>query len=418
MTMKGRIREQGGFDDLPQTWSWTKESTGVTTGGDYLRVNANGEHKYMFDYVTTDYKSLSSQGVIINKPMHKITTKRNTILTPLRREHWPAGVLSDSYFNSGDPHLTKVTGHPLALGPVDHMYVNLDIERLKTIAGTQAQANINPPEFHGLTFVAELKETIGFLHSPIRAYNRWLKRSLRKQRRRNRRHDASAKDAVITLADSLSSNWLAYRYGALPLIYDIQDAANAISALKDVVTRETSRGYVSDSGTNEMTVTGGPLYYAATSKDVTTRREVQVRSGVLYEFDKRDTFGVSMSQIPSTAWEVVPFSFVADWFVNLDDFIGAITPKAGINVLSSWTSVNDTKTTSALGVTTTGTEPVVYKVPQEGTSNESFITEDYNRAQGHAIGIASRPLPFSGSIGTKRIADSLALTFQLLKAKI
>jgi len=60
--------------------------------------------------------------------------------------------------------------------------------------------------------------------------------------------------------------------------------------------------------------------------------------------------GFSWESIPITAWELIPFSFVVDWFVNFGDYIQALTPKLGIKGLSSWTTViKETKVTRSVG---------------------------------------------------------------------
>jgi len=418
MTTTARIRNSGEIGSIP--FSSTRHSMGVlVASGSGDMPNTSGEHKYMFDYVTTNYDKLSSRGVVINKPMHKTKTTRSTVLTDFKREQMrsvsPFEKIAD-YADSPVNKLTREGASGINMGPVQHLFVDIDTNQLRTLAGTQAAASIAEPEFHGLTFVAELRETISFLHSPLRAYNRWLKRSLRKQRKSNKRHELSKKD-VITLADSLSSNWLAYRYGALPLIYDIRDAIAAITALDEATNRHIARGFSTNYGTNSNDIEHVATW-SSTKKEIQTRRTVEVRAGILYEVDTRDTYGVSMSQIPITAWEVIPFSFVADWFVNINDFVAAITPKAGVKVLSSWTAVKDTYQTDAQGIQEVGSDPVQFPVSLPATSTESFITEDYNRSPSHAVGIASRPIPYEGDLGTKRIIDTLALTFQLLNSKV
>jgi hypothetical protein len=45
--------------------------------------------------------------------------------------------------------------------------------------------------------------------------------------------------------------------------------------------------------------------------------------------------GLAPEQIPSIAWELIPFSFVVDWFVDIGSWIKACQPKPGCDVLSS-----------------------------------------------------------------------------------
>jgi len=429
MTNPYRRRYSGEL--TPTLTSYTDENynTGVTFTTEKEIPDQNGELKYMFDVSRPGYIVGSRRGKIFNNPMHSTVETRSAITTDTVREHkslLPPYDVEARYTYAPDRWLTDHGGSGIHHGLCQHVFTSVDVNQLVTLAGTQAQANVADPMFHGLTFVAELGETITFLLSPLRAYHRWLKRQLRKEKRKRRKtlrgrrgnpKSTSKKEKIVTLADLISSNWLSYRYGAMPIVYDVQDAIAAITRLAELTNRTTARGYSTNYGTNEQTITK-EAYYASTEKLTQTKRTVEVRAGILYEHDSRDTFGVHMSQIPKTAWEVVPFSFVADWFVNVDDFISAITPKVGVTVLSSWTTIKDLQETEAQGFTSTGTNPGTYLVPTGGTSTESYTTLDKKRTPSHEVGIASRPIPFNGDLGTKRVADSLSLIFQLLKAKI
>jgi len=55
-------------------------------------------------------------------------------------------------------------------------------------------------------------------------------------------------------------------------------------------------------------------------------------------------FGFRWADLPSTAWELIPFSFVADWFLSIGNFIGAISPKSGVRYLNEYESVRIKRT--------------------------------------------------------------------------
>jgi hypothetical protein len=48
--------------------------------------------------------------------------------------------------------------------------------------------------------------------------------------------------------------------------------------------------------------------------------------------------GLRDQDIPVTVWELVPWSFVVDWFVNVGDWIQAVTPNPSVTVKGSWTT--------------------------------------------------------------------------------
>lgn len=52
------------------------------------------------------------------------------------------------------------------------------------------------------------------------------------------------------------------------------------------------------------------------------------------------------------AWELVPFSFIIDWFTNIGDIIGALILNPGLTPLSSWVTetISHSVTRTATGV--------------------------------------------------------------------
>jgi hypothetical protein len=226
-------------------------------------------------------------------------------------------------------------------GPSGHLPVSIDVQGLLTQASTQAASNVRAPIFDGLVFVAELNETMRFLRNPIGGWVRFLEYAKR-QKRRNSRLDGTK------VIDFISSNWLAYRYAVRPLVFD---TINLIDAVNKTIEgqepkRFTARGTASDAGSESYT--GLSSSYAANVRlNTSTSRNVSVRAGILYESKAgADNFGTSLYRIPVALWEVVPFSFVVDWFINIGDYVGAISPKVGVKVLGSWTGVKDTQTSN------------------------------------------------------------------------
>jgi hypothetical protein len=71
-------------------------------------------------------------------------------------------------------------------------------------------------------------------------------------------------------------------------------------------------------------------YTFANTEDIQVRAYCHYKADMTY-LPARD-FG--LTELPLTAWELVPFSFVVDWFVNIGDWLEALTPKLGIKILS------------------------------------------------------------------------------------
>lgn len=43
-----------------------------------------------------------------------------------------------------------------------------------------------------------------------------------------------------------------------------------------------------------------------------------------------------------TVWDLTPYSFILDWFINMGDIISAHAPVPGVKALASWVTTVDT----------------------------------------------------------------------------
>jgi hypothetical protein len=363
----------------------------------------------MEDMLIPNYHERVARGEVFVNPMTAVEWKRSA--SGSTGGYSFTHILNSISYTNGFAILRPA---PTGLGKIAHLDIPIDIGALRILAGTQAASNVAEPEFYGQVFLAELRETIGFLRNPIKGMTDLAKRYRRAGRRAKRRGTTRA----YSVLQFIEEEWLAYRYAVMPIVFDMQDAVNAVDSLKEKPERFTARGSAKDEGSNSLVV--GPVQWGpfAMSKVVTTRRAVSVRAGILYTMNTRDTFGLSPSQIPSTVWELVPFSFVVDWFVNVGDYIGAITPKIGVDILGSWTTVRDEALSFGSGFSTWNPPSGNYVNQGTPTSSESWQTRETQRSAGHAIDFAVRPIPFSGDLGTKRIVDGIALLDGILRSKL
>jgi hypothetical protein len=70
-----------------------------------------------------------------------------------------------------------------------------------------------------------------------------------------------------------------------------------------------------------------------------------------YDLTLADQLGLDFKSLVTLPWELIPYSFVVDWFLNIGDFIGSLTPSPGYTQLGSCFVVEREQTTSytALG---------------------------------------------------------------------
>jgi hypothetical protein len=151
----------------------------------------------------------------------------------------------------------------------------------------------------------------------VRAYrNQW------------RRKSAQGSD----LRQFAASTWLEYSYGWKPLLSDVYAQAENLARYmtnNGYVVREAKASAHAEKVYEELK-TEPNLYYK-------TRKRVVVSNRVSYTVRYRiqdgankvaNTFGLSNPAL--VAWELVPFSFVADWFLPIGDFLDNLTAYNGL----------------------------------------------------------------------------------------
>lgn len=199
------------------------------------------------------------------------------------------------------------------------------------------------PSWDALTDLAELKETLGFLRegttrlkditlgcltrNPKMVLSAFKVRPTKKRVRhvntvvdKHRFAVGNTSEAAVRSAADL---WLAYRYGFMPLLYSAEDAINAVHTPKSPFEQTHQVTFKGKLNLKSQTITsgGGGSGGSYLKFDVTTKRTLEysyrLRATVSYRDSLMNRLGLNAWTIPKTLWEIVPFSFVVDWFYDL-----------------------------------------------------------------------------------------------------
>lgn len=136
---------------------------------------------------------------------------------------------------------------------------------------------------------------------------------------------------------NLPKGWLGWNYAAKPLLNDVY---NSVSALKKRSRFEewviTSKGVVRDEVVSERLDMGSQSNHDTTS---TVREKTFLGYFVRLDFIPQNDILASLANLGLTnpavvAWELVPYSFVADWFVPIGEWLNAFDATVGFNFLS------------------------------------------------------------------------------------
>lgn len=146
------------------------------------------------------------------------------------------------------------------------------------------------------------------------------------------------------VAREASSLWLEYWFGWSPLLAEIHTSLDVLekpwdkdrNGLKFHASAKESFELIQLSGL----VSGNHLH----QRSVHT---VRCKVGVTVEctnYNALLTNRMGLVNPLTVAWELVPFSFVADWFFNLHQVIGQYTEFVGVSVSNPWHIYSDTVT--------------------------------------------------------------------------
>lgn len=188
------------------------------------------------------------------------------------------------------------------------------------------KANEYQRPFSGGVFLGELRETLRMLRNPAAALSNGIMKHIDQARKRSR----GLKPGSNPYRKTASGMWLEAVFGWLPLFSDIEDANKALSKLannaskrRKLIIAEGSSETVSDTNLGETLYAGADIsaYYAyrqTTSVNVRYRAMLQWDSSL---YSKFRYFGLTPSDILPTAWELVPGSFLADYFTNIGEIL-------------------------------------------------------------------------------------------------
>lgn len=169
-----------------------------------------------------------------------------------------------------------------------------------------------------------------------RLANRRKKQLTREQERMLKTYERAKRQAGIELADALAHVWMNYRYNIMPLVYTAIDITEAVTKDPEfLTTRDTLQQEVSLILPSDL-----PALEFTTDFKVFIRDRAKADIGPFSITSK-----VVSGNILTTAWELVPLSFVVDWFINVGDFISAFSggSTADRNSTISFKSVLDYK---------------------------------------------------------------------------
>lgn len=381
-----------------------------------------GEYRSIDDVVTSNYFDLINQHYDVSNScssyssneMYEGESAASFVFTGFwTGDHSKVATSSISWEGNGVLGVTQ----PVHIPDVP-TYITNDLNDAKLYTLQQAYSRASSASFNGSLFGAEAIKTLAMVRAPLKSALKLIKRVSGK------RGKLSA--SGVHSAKALSSAWLEYRYGWRPLIMDLHDLVQALYTAPrvphgDLVARSSyDRPFKSENPWVNPIQPGDITFGGTTLLDFQAR----VRSSVRYRIDDESysTFlsqsvGLGLDTVPSTIWELVPFSFVADWFMGFGQWIDTLVPRPYIKILSNSTSVRSTRRVidklEYIEVDSLGRGVWPQQV-RRAHLNRSFtgVYTSYNRSVNNEIPLV--PLRVPGVLNLVHSVDSVALLCQSL----
>lgn len=328
---------------------YTAPSANVKTwrGGPppYLAIDQNidgghviGDYRTFDDNVNPNFAKRVSEGEIVLSDMMSSRSYIGACPIIFRAGPFP------NWYNGGYEDYSGDFGY-LYRTKVSHTMPTLTFGNMSQVALIKAYAKMNRSDIMGGELVGDLDQTVSMLKRPFGK----MAKALAKM--------ATRKMALLrlgyTLAQATAQAWLEYRYGMLPLFIDAETIINEAERMRArcikaryQVARATERDEVVHTQTVSVAAYGSVMFHG----NVTESAKIRSSAGVIFrekplttQQKLRKLLGLRLSDVPTTAWELVPLSFVADWFVNVGDWLAAITPNPYVEVLGNWVTTVDEK---------------------------------------------------------------------------
>lgn len=181
-----------------------------------------------------------------------------------------------------------------------------------------------------LATIGELRETVSYLYKRLSTIGTILKAV-------KNRDFSFFKKVNISKADL----WLEARYAIRPLFYDVQSILAVLRSegkLRNTVAKKSSTSDESTSLRN-FSFTSDNVSYVVKGQQM-TQLFAQGGAYARLAMDLELAYRLGATNIASAAWELVPYSFIVDWFFSVSSFIAGLNPNPVYTVEAGFVSVS------------------------------------------------------------------------------
>jgi len=350
--MASRTRTEGSINSQVRQIQYSVNG-GAPTAQD-ITCYTSGKAKKMTDVITPQFSKGRNNGFIYNNPMESIQVelelKEDNYLVQQTEIRQSDGVITSFVKyepKTGTPNYSRWFPNDLTVINWNHPYFEGSFLNANypesgvsdAIQRTLAKCLANAAESDAqlLVTMAEAKKTLDSAERLITILPR-LKSFLQKNGRK-----MFTPSGALKLAGNLAAQWLEYRYGFMQLYYDYKSYMTAYSKTGNArrmrfVSQETLRykSNIPDVVTTNAFHFEQQYRYRGRNTIVSSGCLVQHTDPFDHLYHRGD---VGIDRVGNAIWELVPFSFILDWFVDASTRISAHEGRMDQRVLCKWSTI-------------------------------------------------------------------------------
>lgn len=188
-----------------------------------------------------------------------------------------------------------------------------------------------------LVTAAEIDKTVSMVKKPFGQARNLLGQMTRRYR--------SLVKRGVDVSQAASKAWLEYRMGWKPVLYDLESIANAVRQQLTKTDFEYDHTYRSSitqqwAGSGEKSGSGFGSTLLGWTVNLNSKHSagVIVRENLFSEESQpwQRIFGMQLHDVAPALWELTPYSFVVDRFLDVQTWLEAIQPRPNTKVMFSW----------------------------------------------------------------------------------
>lgn len=343
--MSVRYRTKGGFQASGQVLSQAMNRSCPETAWVTLSSSPGfhtGDFQYMRDTVTAKFHERKAKGEVVFNPLYRerivatsqpgdgvaataTTSPISCSGSPRYASYRDVGPWSDRCYSTFIGYGWSGSG-PHLPPPVD-ILSGSQLSDLLVECSTKVSNERGRSDFNMWETLAESNKALGTLTGVFKS----AAKTFQSLKRGN----------PLQAVKDVSGGYLVWRYGIKPMISDVESVLEGMNK-KTGRMRKSSRAKVTFDlkGQRSLTYNGAVAHTTFLTERTYDRGDIRCMSLDEFILDEFHKMGLSSKGLITVPWELVRLSFVLDWFVNIGDYLGAITPVFGWNNLGSCTVIN------------------------------------------------------------------------------